>query len=74
MEEVAVIATGDPTVDATLNAYVPAPPVVPIQEQDTLISANYSISNNKIASSIGPITVARAATVEVAPLSTWVIF
>lgn len=55
--------------------YEPPPPLsVPIQEQDTLISANYSIANNKIASSIGPITVARAATVEVAPLSTWVIF
>lgn len=62
------------TPGATENYQPPTPPAVPIQEQDTLISANYSIANNKIASSIGPITVARAATVEVAPLSTWVIF
>lgn len=62
------------TPGATEKYEPPAPPTVPIQEQDTLISANYSIANNKIASSIGPITVARAATVEVAPLSTWVIF
>jgi len=62
------------TPGATEKYEPPAPPSVPIQEQDTLISANYSIANNKIASSIGPITIARAATVEVAPLSTWVIF
>ena len=52
----------------------PTPPVVPIQEQDTLIIDNYSIANGKIASSIGPITIDRNVTVEIAPLSTWVIF
>jgi hypothetical protein len=51
----------------------PPPPVVPIQEQDTLIVDNYSIAK-KIASSIGPITIDRNVTVEIAPLSTWVIF
>jgi hypothetical protein len=52
----------------------PAPPVVPIQEQDTLIVDNYSVADGKIASSIGPITIDRNVTVEIAPLSTWVIF
>ena len=50
------------------------PPAPPIQEQDTTITANYSITNNKIASSIGPVVIERSVTVEVAPLSTWIIF
>ena len=58
-------------VSATIPVIPPAPP---IQEQDTTIIANYSISNNKIASSIGPVVVDRNVTVEVAPLSTWIIF
>lgn len=52
----------------------PPAPAVPIQEQDTEITDNYSIQNNKIASSNGPITVGRLVTVEIAPLSTWIIF
>lgn len=50
------------------------PQTSPIQEQDTEITDNYIIQNNKIASSNGPITVGRAVTVEIAPLSTWIIF
>lgn len=49
-------------------------PTSPILEQDTEITDNYIIQNNKIASSNGPITIGRAVTVEIAPLSTWIIF
>jgi hypothetical protein len=52
----------------------PASQPAPIQEQDTLIVDNYSVADGKIASSIGPITIDRNVTVEIAPLSTWVIF
>ena len=58
-------------VEATIPVIPPAPP---IQEQDITITANYSITNNKIASSIGPVVIERNVTVEVAPLSTWIIF
>lgn len=53
---------------------IPAPTKTPIQEQDTEITDNYIIQNNKIASSNGPITIGRSVTVEIAPLSTWIIF
>ena len=52
----------------------PPAPQSPIQEQDTEITDNYIIQNNKIASSNGPITIGRTVTVEIAPLSTWIIF
>jgi len=54
-------------------SYVP-PAVTAIQEQDTLISSDIVISNNKIASSIGPITIDQNVTVTIPPLSTWIIF
>jgi hypothetical protein len=52
----------------------PPAPQAPIWEQDTEITDNYNIQNNKIASSNGPITIGRTVTVEIAPLSTWIIF
>jgi hypothetical protein len=52
----------------------PPPAQVPIQEQDTEITDNYNIQNNKIATSNGPITIGRLVTVQIAPLSTWIIF
>jgi hypothetical protein len=45
-----------------------------ITEQDTLISSNYTIRNGVTASSIGPITIGNTVTVEISPLSTWIIF
>jgi hypothetical protein len=50
------------------------PAVTAIQEQDTIISGDLVINNNKIASSIGPITIDRNTTVTIPPLSTWIIF
>lgn len=46
----------------------------PIVERDSIISANYTIANNKIAQSIGPITLNGSVTVEISRQSTWVIF
>lgn len=46
----------------------------PIQEQDQIITDNYSIADHKTASSIGPITIDRGVTVEIAADSQWVIF
>jgi hypothetical protein len=46
----------------------------PIQEQDQIITTNYSIANYKTASSVGPITIDRGITVEIAADSQWVIF
>lgn len=46
----------------------------PIREQDTVITANYSISAGKIATSVGPITIDKTVTVEVSGNSTWFIF
>jgi hypothetical protein len=46
----------------------------PIVERDSVISANYSIANNKTATSVGPITIDRAVTVEISRQSTWVLF
>ncbi len=45
-----------------------------IREQDTVITANYSISADKIATSVGPITIDKTITVEVSGNSTWFIF
>jgi hypothetical protein len=55
------------------TAAIPVEPS-PIQEQDQIITANYSIADNKTASSIGPITIDRQVTVEIAADSQWVIF
>lgn len=46
----------------------------PIQEQDQIITANYSIADHKTATSFGHITIDRDVTVEVAADSQWVIF
>lgn len=59
----------DVTVDGTLS--VSSNPIV---ERDSVISSNYTISNNKIATSVGPITLNRTVTVEISRQSTWVIF
>ena len=52
----------------------PIPTTTPIQESMSIIEANYTIGNNRTASSVGPITVDRAVTVTISALSTWVIF
>jgi hypothetical protein len=52
----------------------PIPTTTPIQESVSLIDANYTIGDNRTASSVGPITVGRAVTVTIPALSTWVIF
>ncbi len=57
------------TIDGTLS--VSSNPIV---ERDSVISSNYTISNNKIATSVGPITINRTVTVEISRQSTWVIF
>lgn len=46
----------------------------PIVERDTIISSNYTIADNKLATSVGPITIDRSVTVEISGQSTWVIF
>lgn len=45
-----------------------------ITESSSIIEADYTIGENRIASSVGPITVDRAVTVTIPSLSTWVIF
>ncbi len=57
------------TVDGTLS--VSSNPIV---ERDSVVSSNYTISNNKIATSVGPITIGASVTVEISRHSTWVIF
>lgn len=57
------------TVDGTLS--VSSNPIV---ERDSVVSSNYTIANNKIATSVGPITINGAVTVEISRQSTWVIF
>jgi len=52
----------------------PIPTTTPIQESVSVIDANYTIGDNRTASSVGPITVGRAVTVTIPALSTWVIF
>lgn len=46
----------------------------PIVERDSVITSNYTIANNKIATSVGPITINGPVTVEISRQSTWVIF
>lgn len=46
----------------------------PIDERDSVITASYTISNNKIATSVGPITLNGSVVVTVSQQSTWVIF
>ena len=46
----------------------------PIVERDSIVSANFTISNNKIATSYGPLTINGSVTVEISRQSTWVIF
>lgn len=46
----------------------------PIVERDSVVSANFTISNNKIATSYGPLTINGSVTVEISRQSTWVIF
>lgn len=48
--------------------------VSPVIEQPTSITASYTISNGVNATSFGPITIDRAVTVTISPLSTWIIF
>jgi hypothetical protein len=45
-----------------------------INEQPTVITSSYTIKDGVNATSFGPITIERNATVEVSPLSTWIIF
>lgn len=45
-----------------------------IQESLSSILTNYVISNGRTATSYSPITVGSTATVEISPLSTWIIF
>lgn len=53
-----------------------SPPAAPsaIQESPNMITSNYTITNDRTATSYGPITVDRGVTVEIPPLSTWIIF
>lgn len=57
------------TVDGTLSVSTH-----PIVERDSVISSNYTISDDKIATSVGPITINGPVTVEISRQSTWVIF
>ena len=50
----------------------PAP--LAIQESSNMITSNYTITNDRTATSYGPITINRGITVEIPPLSTWIIF
>lgn len=52
----------------------PIPTTAPIKESASVIEANYTIGDNRTASSVGPITVDRGVTVTISALSTWVIF
>lgn len=54
----------------------PAPTPVPaaIQESLNMITSNYTIANDRTATSYGPITMDQDVTVEIPPLSTWIIF
>ena len=61
------------TPGAVESVYEP-PAAIPIQEQDKIISRNLTINDNKTATSFGPITIDRNATVIIPPLSTWIIF
>lgn len=45
-----------------------------IQESSNMITSNYTITNDRTATSYGSITVDRGVTVEIPPLSTWIIF
>lgn len=58
------------------ETYTPEETVISpvIAEQPTSITASYTISNGVNATSFGPITVDRAVTVTISPLSTWIIF
>lgn len=46
----------------------------PIVERDSVVSSNFTISDNKIATSYGPLTINGSVTVEISGQSTWVIF
>lgn len=45
-----------------------------IQESPNMITSNYIITNDRTATSYGPITIDQDVTVEIPPLSTWIIF
>lgn len=46
----------------------------PIQESSNMIVSNYTIADDRTATSYGTITIDRSVTVEISPLSTWIIF